>query len=109
MPRRKRSEGKATWPGRKQVFRRYDRAGRILGYTLALEGERLRGEPLLRPFMRGGERLDPPLGLPEAREHAARSLASLPPHLRALEPAAPFAPEVTPALRELAGRLDALA
>lgn len=28
-PRRKRSEGKATWPGRKQVFRRYDAHGRI--------------------------------------------------------------------------------
>ena len=25
-PRRKRSEGKATWPGRKQVFRSYDGA-----------------------------------------------------------------------------------
>jgi nicotinate phosphoribosyltransferase len=109
MPRRKRSEGKATWPGRKQVLRRYDRAGRILADTLALEDERLRGEPLLRPFMRGGERLEPRPLLAEARERAARSLASLPPRLRALEPAPPFAPEITAALRDLAGRLDALA
>ena len=29
LPRRKRSEGKATWPGRKQVFREYDAQGRI--------------------------------------------------------------------------------
>ena len=27
VPRRKRSENKATWPGRKQVWRRYDGAG----------------------------------------------------------------------------------
>ncbi len=30
-PRRKRSEGKATWPGRKQVYRRYDSDGRWQG------------------------------------------------------------------------------
>jgi nicotinate phosphoribosyltransferase len=31
MARRKRSEGKATWPGRKQVWRRYDEGGRLAG------------------------------------------------------------------------------
>ncbi len=29
--RRKHSEGKATWPGRKQVFRRTDDQGRLAG------------------------------------------------------------------------------
>ncbi len=29
-PRRKRSAGKATWPGRKQVYREYDATGRIV-------------------------------------------------------------------------------
>jgi nicotinate phosphoribosyltransferase len=109
LPRRKRSEGKATWPGRKQVFRRYDRAGRIRADTIALVEERVRGEPLLRPVMRGGERLEPSPGLAEAREHAARSLATLPAPLRALDPATPLAPEVSPGMRSLAGRLDALA
>src|SRR5206468_13061473 len=28
-PRRKRSEGKATWPGRKQVYRRHGSDGRL--------------------------------------------------------------------------------
>jgi len=30
LPRRKRSTGKATWPGRKQVWRRYDSHGRMI-------------------------------------------------------------------------------
>ncbi len=38
-PRRKRSEGKATWPGCKQVFRQVDRDGKIAADLVALEGE----------------------------------------------------------------------
>ena len=39
LARRKRSTGKATWPGRKQVFRRYDSRGRMAGDVLGLEDE----------------------------------------------------------------------
>ena len=35
--RRKRSAGKATWPGRKQVWRRYGSDGRFAGDTLSLK------------------------------------------------------------------------
>jgi len=35
LPRRKRSEKKATWPGRKQVWRRYAADGRMAGDLLA--------------------------------------------------------------------------
>ena len=31
LPRRKRSANKATWPGRKQVWRRYGADGRMVG------------------------------------------------------------------------------
>ncbi len=37
VPRRKRSENKATWPGRKQVWRRYGADGRMAGDLLALD------------------------------------------------------------------------
>ncbi|MCR6628639.1 MAG: nicotinate phosphoribosyltransferase [Magnetospirillum sp.] len=43
--RRKTSEGKATWPGRKQVFRRFDADRRMADDLLALEGEDAPGEP----------------------------------------------------------------
>ena len=36
-PRRKRSSGKATWPGRKQVWRRYGPDGRLVGDILSTE------------------------------------------------------------------------
>jgi nicotinate phosphoribosyltransferase len=84
-PRRKRSEGKATWPGRKQVYRRYAPDGSIVGDVIALESERLEGEALLKPAMRAGRRVT---GLPDlsaARTYAAAQLARLPPALRRLE------------------------
>ena len=39
MPRRKQSAGKETWPGRKQVWRRYDMNGRMTGDTISLEDD----------------------------------------------------------------------
>ncbi|MBN3821928.1 nicotinate phosphoribosyltransferase, partial [Paraburkholderia sp. Se-20369] len=47
VPRRKRSEGKATWPGRKQVFRRLGGDGRIAADCIALDGETQPGIALL--------------------------------------------------------------
>ena len=47
--RRKRSEGKATWPGRKQVYRSYGGDGRMSGDLLTLDGDVQPGEPLLHP------------------------------------------------------------
>src|SRR5271170_2988456 len=59
LPRRKRSEHKATWPGRKQVWRRYDADGRMAGDLLALEGHEAAGQPLIHRVMQGGRRVEP--------------------------------------------------
>jgi len=83
--RRKRSEGKATWPGRKQVYRRYHDDGTIAADEVALLAEPAEGEALLWPAMRAGRRVDGFPSLPEARAHAAASLARLPGQLRRLE------------------------
>ena len=105
-PRRKRSEGKATWPGRKQVFRWYDAHGKIERDCIALEHESYDGTPLLRPAMRGGRRCALPT-LEESRRHAADELASLPARLRALEPALPvFGAAISPTLAQLAAEMD---
>jgi nicotinate phosphoribosyltransferase len=85
VARRKRSEGKATWPGRKQVWRRYA-DGRMAGDIIGIEDERHEGEPLLVPVMKEGRRLAPPLSLADIRARAAQQLASLPEPLRRLEP-----------------------
>jgi nicotinate phosphoribosyltransferase len=106
IARRKRSEGKSTWPGRKQVFRTL-RNGRLAGDVLALDSERLDGEPLIRPTMRAGKRLAPPPALSELRARTLAALETLPEALRGLEPTAvPYRVEVTPAVRALADAVD---
>jgi nicotinate phosphoribosyltransferase len=105
-PRRKRSEGKATWPGRKQVYRRYAPDGTILDDTVALLDEPATGEPLLRPVLRGGKLVANLPTLAAAREYAAAALASLPAPLQRLEQVA-VPVVISPGLRALAARLDA--
>ncbi|MGU7769029.1 nicotinate phosphoribosyltransferase [Burkholderia sp. MR1-5-21] len=106
VPRRKRSEGKATWPGRKQVFRRFDAHGRIDADCLALARETHAGIPLLGPVMRDGV----PLALPSldaSRAYAADQLATLPERTRTLTAAEPVAVEISAALAGLVKRMDA--
>ncbi len=108
LPRRKRSAGKATWPGRKQVWRRYGPDGRMAGDVLSIEDDFQEGTPLIQPVMRSGRRLGPRPSLDDIRAHAARELDSLPEGLRSLAGgAAAFYPvEIAPALRELAAETD---
>jgi nicotinate phosphoribosyltransferase len=106
-PRRKRSPGKAHWPGAKQVFRQRNARGEIERDVLALAGEAHSGEPLLRPVLRHGELVAPLPPLVGCREHAARELLSLPPRLRSLRPAEAHPVEIAPSLEALAARVDA--
>jgi nicotinate phosphoribosyltransferase len=104
-PRRKRSSGKATWPGRKQVFRERDAAGRIARDTIGLVGETLPGTPLLQPVMRGGRCLPQP-SLDDCRANAAREIASLPEVCRSIAQPCPVDPVISPGLRAAAERVD---
>jgi nicotinate phosphoribosyltransferase len=106
QPRRKRSPDKATWPGRKQVWRRTDAQGRFAGDTIGLVSDHPDGEPLLAPVMRSGRRVDPAEALIGAREHARRQLAGLPEALRGLDEQPDYEVEVTAAVRELAAEVD---
>jgi len=49
LPRRKHSSGKATWPGRKQVWRRYGSDGRMAGDIISVETDRQAGQPFIEP------------------------------------------------------------
>jgi nicotinate phosphoribosyltransferase len=106
-PSRKRSEGKVTWPGRKQVYR-YDGADRLMDRDIVtLETDQRTGKPLLEQVMRNGRRLDTPASLSILRQRAAANLARLPERLRALEPAEPYPVEIAERLRDLAQLADA--
>lgn len=106
LARRKRSPGKATWPGRKQVWRRYDAAGKMASDVLSLEGDTQAGTPLIEPVMKDGRRLRPSPSLADIRALAARELERLPQPLRDLVPQAHYPVTVADALVQLAAGVD---
>jgi nicotinate phosphoribosyltransferase len=107
-PRRKLSEGKVTWPGRKQVWRAYDAQGRMQGDMLSIESDRQNGETLIQQVMRGGKRIAPAPTLAQMRERAARDLARLPEPLKRLEPGGTYEVTISDALKALAREADKL-
>jgi nicotinate phosphoribosyltransferase len=83
------STGKASLPGRKQVWRR-SAGGVLAGDVIGLadeavaDGDMPGGRPMLSQVMVGGRRVGPAGSLSDARERCARGLASLPEELRTL-------------------------
>jgi len=104
--RRKRSEGKATWPGRKQVHRTRDARGMAAGDVLTLAGDAAPGTPLLAPVLRAARAVAPRVPLAAARAHAKTEVARLAERLRSLDDAQPYPVEIAPALRSLAAQVD---
>ncbi|MDO8812776.1 MAG: nicotinate phosphoribosyltransferase, partial [Gallionella sp.] len=104
--RRKRSEGKQTWPGRKQVYRSCDADGRITSDIVTVEEDAQPGEPLIVPMMRGGKRLSAAATLADIRNHAAANLTRLPEALRQLQEPYAYRVEIARALHELAEQVD---
>jgi nicotinate phosphoribosyltransferase len=104
-PRRKLSEGKKTWPGRKQVWRASDAQGRMRSDVLSLENDRQDGEALIVSVMRGGKRAGSP-SLAQIRERAARELARLPEPLRRLDAGATYPVQISEKLKALAAGMD---
>ena len=117
LPRRKRSAHKATWPGRKQVWRRYDASGTMAGDLVSHEapspssparggGSGGDGEPLIHPVMKNGRAMAPSPSLDEIRRHAKRELERLPEALRRLTPGASYPVEIADDLVKLAAAVD---
>jgi nicotinate phosphoribosyltransferase len=75
---------------------------------LGLEGDRLEGETLLLPAMRGGRRIAPAEPLQRSRERALGELGRLPQALKSLEPATAYPVTVSEALKDLAREVDRL-
>ncbi len=79
------SEGKQTWPGRKQVFRQYDASGMLLHDLVGLADESLPGEPLLKQVLVEGDLVEPLPSLQQIQERCRQQLERLPAELRDLE------------------------
>jgi nicotinate phosphoribosyltransferase len=106
----KRSEGKTTWPGRKQVWR-ISANGAAVRDVIALEGESFDSSdcplaqhgpvnvtPLLQPVMRNGVRIPSATSLEESRHHCQHMTDALPPSLLTLESSTPYPVQPSAAL-----------
>ncbi len=106
IARRKRSEGKVTWPGRKQVFRQFNDDESMSFDLLTLEGDEAEGKPLLQPVMQGGKRLSPATSLAQIQEYTLSQLKRLPSHLKRLVKGAMYPVQISSPLRSLALEVD---
>jgi len=82
-PKLKLSEGKATLPGRKQIWRNEDYD------VLGLDAEHSEGRPLIEPVLASGRRLAAPVPITRLRDRCSDAIAALPSRLRSLDPADP--------------------
>jgi len=105
-PRRKRSSGKATWPGRKQVWRSYGSDGRMAGDVLSIESDSHPGERLIELVMKNGQRVSVARTLQEVRARAEHDLERLPGPFRELEPNMAYPVKVAEALTKLTAEVD---
>jgi nicotinate phosphoribosyltransferase len=106
VPRRKLSPGKATWPGRKQVFRRSDADHRMVEDIVSTDDDNQLGDALLRPVMAGGKRLDAPPPLAEIRAYAHSQLTRLPEYLRQMKSEPVYPVQVADRLVDLTAEAD---
>ncbi|WP_414577791.1 nicotinate phosphoribosyltransferase [Anabaena sp. CCY 9402-a] len=102
IPVMKKSSGKTTYPGRKQIFRSFtgdqvkaDRLGLMTDTPLSTE------KPLLELVVKEGQRLQLPETLAAIRQRTAASVASLPEKTRELEHPIALPVEISPTLAEL--------
>lgn len=106
--RRKKSVGKTTWPGCKQVYRHRASNGNFDGDLVTLADDvRGDGEGLIAPVMRKGQRVKPAETIEHIRERSNEQLASLPEYLRVLDDSAMSYPvEMSQGLQDLAEQVD---
>jgi nicotinate phosphoribosyltransferase len=107
VPRRKRSSGKATWPGRKQIYRVIGEDGRLAADTIGAVDECLPGDQLLEHVMSRGGRIGSRPSLQEIREFAAGRIRVLPEPAARLRDPEPVRAHHSDGLAELAAAADA--
>jgi nicotinate phosphoribosyltransferase len=105
-PIMKLSEGKATLPGRKQVFRFLDDKGNFVKDVIALEDEKINGEPLLVKVMEKGKIVYDLPSLEEIRKRALDNLEKLPEKYKRLRGAAKYPVRLSPKLSRLIRELS---
>jgi nicotinate phosphoribosyltransferase len=98
----KQASNKATYPGRKQIYRQVA-GGKFIKdrLTLASESPLENETPLLQPVMKQGQRVQLPEPLEEIQKRTAASVASLGKSTRQLNDPTPLPVEISDALQQL--------
>lgn len=106
-PMMKLSKGKATLPGRKQVFRVKDEKGNFVKDIIALDNEDCQGEPLLGKVMEKGELVYNLPTLSAIRKNALENLSKLPVRYKRLKQRSSYHVGISPLLKKMINELTA--
>ncbi|MEO0769679.1 MAG: nicotinate phosphoribosyltransferase [Cyanobacteria bacterium J06649_4] len=101
-PVMKESNGKLTYPGRKQIFRRYE-GSKVVGDRLALSIESALPDerPLLQRVLHKGERLTEPESLETIANRTRQTVAALPSSVCQLQNPQPLSVKISHGLTQL--------
>ncbi|MDY6784486.1 MAG: nicotinate phosphoribosyltransferase [Cyanobacteriota bacterium] len=102
VPTMKQSSQKATYPGRKQVFRT---PGKCDCLALVSEEANECEQPLLERVMERGERHYPRESIEQIRDRVAAAVATLPSQTRQLDNPTPFEVKISSQLQQLAEKI----
>lgn len=104
-PTMKLSMNKATYPGRKQVYRIKDAKGKFVKDILALDHEKIRGTPLLAKVMNKGHLLRPKAHLDQIRNFTRKQVDALPVNYKSLKAKKTYPVIISRQLRSLMAKL----
>lgn len=104
-PVMKLSQGKVTYPGRKQVFRIADRHCAYLKDIIGLEGEKTEGKPLLEKVMENGRIMSSLPSLEKIRELTKDNLMRLPGKYKELKGSSVYPVCLSQGLRQLVSKV----
>ncbi len=105
-PTMKLSSNKATYPGRKKIYRLRDRKGNFMKDILALETERQKGEPLLLKMIEKGRLLRPQPKMAQVRSFVKRQIDDLPAAYKKLKAEKVYPVIRSPGLKKLTRELS---
>lgn len=92
--------GKLSLPGRKQVFRNYDKNGKMISDFIGLQDEKL-GTPLLKKYINDNKLVEDLPSLDEIKVYVESQLSTLPEELKEVDKQHPFKVEVSEEVKKL--------
>jgi nicotinate phosphoribosyltransferase len=93
------SDDKSTVPGAKQIYR-YPDQDMVALYSEC--NDDFTGEPLLRPVIIKGERVEAAPNIKAIQEYSRAAIGALPERFHSLEPTEPYRVEISPRLLAMA-------